>query len=76
MGLALIHISVPIGSLIPDGAGSSIYAIRKNKAVLVPVETGVQSAGRVEIRSGLKEGETVITNPYDSKVKDGSRVTY
>lgn len=69
-------LSVPIGSLIPDGAGSSIYVIRKNKAVLVPVETGVQSAGRVEIRSGLKEGETVITNPYDSKVKDGSRVTY
>lgn len=69
-------LSIPVGCLIPDGTGSAVYVIRKNKAVLVPVETGVQSAGRVEIRSGLEEGGTVITNPYDSKVKDGSRVTY
>ncbi|WP_312642877.1 HlyD family efflux transporter periplasmic adaptor subunit [Hydrogenoanaerobacterium sp.] len=67
-------LSVLAGSIVPYEAGSAVYVVRGRKAVLVPVETGVQRGGRVEILSGLEEGDEVILNPYENKIQNGSRV--
>ena len=67
-------ITVPSLAVVPDGRESFVYTVEGSKAVLKQVETGRKSGGRVEILSGLSEGEAVLTDPYDAKVKKGSRV--
>ena len=47
------------------------------KTKLEPVKTSIQDINNIEITSGLKEGEQVITGPYDvvsKTLKDGDKV--
>jgi len=67
-------LTVPASCLAPLNGGSGVYVMEGGKARLKPVETGQKSGGRVEISGGLSAGDTVITNPYDAGVKEGSRV--
>lgn len=67
-------LSVPTSALVPSEDASAVYAVRSGKAVLLPVETGVRSDGRVEILSGIEEGDEIIINPYDAGVKNHARV--
>lgn len=67
-------VSVSAGSIVPNEEGSAVYVIRGGKAVLQPVETGAQRGGRVEILAGLAEGDTIVGDPYDSKITDGKKV--
>lgn len=41
-----------------------VYVVEQGKAVERPVETGISDATRVEILSGVKAGESVVTGPY------------
>jgi len=50
-----------------------VFVVRHGKAKRVEVETGLMNDQLVEIRSGIKEGESVILTP-DSNLKEGSRV--
>jgi HlyD family secretion protein len=48
-----------------------------NKVTKVPVKTGIQDINYIEITSGLKGGEEVITGPYDvvsKQLKKGTQV--
>ncbi len=48
-----------------------------NKVKKVKVKTGIQDINNIEITEGLKEGDEVITGPYDvvtKKLKDGYEV--
>jgi HlyD family secretion protein len=48
------------------------------KAALRVIQTGIQDDSRIEITSGLKEGDQVITGPYNTVTKlldPGDRVT-
>jgi HlyD family secretion protein len=50
---------------------------KENKVKKVPVKTGIQDINNIEIISGLKEGEEVITGPYDvvsKTLKKGTQV--
>jgi HlyD family secretion protein len=50
---------------------------KDNKVKKVPVKTGIQDINNIEIISGLKEGEEVITGPYDvvsKTLKKGTQV--
>lgn len=67
-------ITVPSSAIVPGKEGSFIYVIIEGKAERQQVETGKKSGGRVEIISGLSEGETVVSDPYNAKLKEGSRV--
>jgi len=49
------------------GAGDEIqgaFVIRDGKAVFVPVKTGISGMSDIEITSGLKQGEEIITGSY------------
>jgi HlyD family secretion protein len=41
-----------------------VFVERDGKAVQVPVEVGLADASRIEILSGLTEGDQVVTGPY------------
>lgn len=52
---------VPEQAIFPRGDQQFVYVIDDGKAALRPVTIGLRQGGKVEITSGLKAGETVIT---------------
>lgn len=55
-----------------------VFAVQPDgKVKLEPVKTSIQDINNIEITSGLKEGEQVVTGPYDivsKTLKDGDKV--
>jgi HlyD family secretion protein len=43
-----------------------VFAVQDNKAVFMPVKTGIAGEKYFEVLSGLKEGDAVITGPFAS----------
>lgn len=41
-----------------------VFVIRDHKAVFVPVETGITGVTEIEVTSGLKDGEDIVTGSY------------
>jgi HlyD family secretion protein len=54
-----------------------VYALRNGKAVFLPVRTGLSGELVVEVVTGLKPGEEIITGPFKAlrKIKDGDAVS-
>jgi HlyD family secretion protein len=52
------------------------FVIRDGRAVFVPVKTGIAGEKYFEILDGLKEGDEVVTGPFQSVrgMKDGDAV--
>ncbi len=50
-----------------------LLVVEDDRARVRPVEVGVRGAGAVEIRSGLKAGEVVVS-PFAKDIKDGTSV--
>ena len=56
-------LSIPREALIPTGVEQRvIVALGEGRFAARPVEVGIESGDRVEIRSGLEEGESVVTS--------------
>jgi HlyD family secretion protein len=53
-----------------------VFVIRDNNALFLPVKTGIAGDKFFEVLDGLKEGEKVITGPFNSvrDLKDGDLV--
>lgn len=67
-------VTVPIDAV--DGLGTSVqqaYVVRDGVVHLVTVQVGLQTASRVEILSGLKNGDKVIVGRHTG-LSDGERV--
>ena len=43
-----------------------VFVIRDNRALFVPIKTGIAGERYFEVLSGLTEGDRVITGPFDS----------
>jgi HlyD family secretion protein len=41
-----------------------VFAVENDKTVFVSVETGITGENDIEIKSGLKEGQEIVTGPY------------
>ncbi len=54
--------------------GQCLFAVRGDRAELRLVEIGIRDASRIEIRSGLAEGERVIVG-FPPDLRDGTRVS-
>lgn len=52
---------IPTEAIIPEMKGNKIFLSKNSKATSVKVETGQRSESKIEIISGLKSGDTVIT---------------
>jgi membrane fusion protein (multidrug efflux system) len=64
---------VPDSAVVREGGESVVYLFQNGTARRRPVVTGDAAAGRVEIRSGLKEGDQVLTT-FPRGVRDGDAV--
>jgi len=54
-------LTVPRDALIEGDGETAVFAVRDGKAVRVPVQVGFVTGGFAEIRSGLAEGDGVVT---------------
>ena len=53
---------VPSESVVSNVEGRTVWLVRNNRAVQVPVKTGTRTADKVEILEGVVRGDTVITS--------------
>jgi HlyD family secretion protein len=67
-------LTVPSSAVIPSGEGYAVYTVSNGRASLTPVEVGSRAGGFAEIRSGLSEGDLVISDPYVDGLADRVRV--
>lgn len=68
-------IGIPRESAIKKLDGTSIFVIEKDKAKIVPVETGLENEGWIEIiTKDIKPGISVVTMGQD-RLSDGASVT-
>jgi HlyD family secretion protein len=54
-----------------------VFVIGKDKIEKRVVTTGIQDINNIEITSGLKEGEKIVTGPYNAvskTLRSGSKV--
>ena len=66
-------LTVPAVAVAPREGRQVVFQIKDDRAVEVPVTTGKKLAGLVEITSGLKEGDKVISKA-DEQIKAGTKV--
>jgi HlyD family secretion protein len=53
-------VSVPLTAILYGPAGTVVQVVRRARVETRRVEIGLMSAGQVEIRDGLQEGDTVV----------------
>jgi membrane fusion protein (multidrug efflux system) len=65
---------LPEQALVPQGSEQYVFRVIDNKAARVKVETGRRRDAKVEVVSGLKPGDVVVT-AGQLKLRDGVPVT-
>ncbi|MDG4595372.1 MAG: efflux RND transporter periplasmic adaptor subunit [Candidatus Contendobacter sp.] len=66
-------LQIPASALFRQGEGWAVFVIENGQARRRPVEIGQRGGLAVEIRSGLTEGEQVVTHPDDA-LREGAAV--
>jgi membrane fusion protein (multidrug efflux system) len=66
-------LTIPEDALIVRNEDSFVYVVDGEQVVRTPVETGNKSSGLVEILSGLKEGDEIVT-AGKTLLSDGSKI--
>ncbi len=66
-------IAVPVEAIVEKKGKKYVFRVVDGKAVLTPVLTGIQTETNVEILSGLRVGDKVVTGGVE-KLKDGQAV--
>jgi RND family efflux transporter MFP subunit len=66
-------LTVPAAAVATRDGRQVVYQIKEDRAVEIPVTTGQKLAALIEITSGLKEGDKVISK-VDDKIRSGSKV--
>jgi HlyD family secretion protein len=62
-------VSASTAELLPGqkrDEAEGVFVIRDNRALFLPVKTGIAGERYFEVLDGLKEGDRVITGPFDS----------
>src|SRR5262245_29065376 len=64
---------LPRDALVYRGDQPGVYVIESEKAKFIALETGLTQEDKVEVISGLKAGDTVITRG-SNLIKEGDRI--
>jgi multidrug efflux pump subunit AcrA (membrane-fusion protein) len=59
-GRSCNNVSVPLTAILYGSAGTVVQVVRRQRVETRRVEVGLMSAGQVEIREGLAEGDIVV----------------
>ncbi len=73
LGLAKKSLVIPEESLIPAIEGEHVFVVEKGKAVTKRIKTGLRHGRWVQVLSGLKASDVVVTAGHQ-KLKDGAAV--
>jgi len=65
---------VPEQALVPQGKDRFVFRLADGKARMAKIELGLRRPGEVEIRGGLKAGDTIIVDGQ-LRLRDGTPVT-
>jgi RND family efflux transporter MFP subunit len=66
-------LAVPVDSVDGTGADAHVFVVQNGRLHSTAVSTGLETAQRIEIRSGLQDGDTVVVG-RQSGLKDGQPV--
>jgi len=66
-------LSIPREAVLEDDEQPAVFVVREGKAVRQEIGVGARSGGLVEVLSGVKEGEQVVTVGA-STLRDGAKV--
>jgi len=66
-------LQIPASALFRHGQGWAAFVVAKGRATIRTLVIGQRAGLTVQVLSGIKAGEQVITHPED-KIKDGGRV--
>jgi len=66
-------LQIPASALFRHGQGWAAFVVANGRATIRPLVIGQRAGLTVQVLSGLKAGEQVITHPED-KIKQGGRV--
>ncbi len=61
-GTSPLSLSVPTSAVLEDGAAKVVFVAKGDRYERREVTTGIESGGRVAIKSGVKQGEIVVTD--------------
>lgn len=64
---------IPAHALLDEDDQTTVYVVSNNEVVRRVVETGIESGGRVEILSGLRDDDQIVVVGHSS-LRDGSKV--
>lgn len=64
---------VPSSAVFRHGSGHATFRLADGRALLTPIQLGIEGGGFSEVRGGLAEGDVVIIHP-DRALEDGNRV--
>lgn len=73
-GKARRTVFIPITAIYQTGDITTVWVIKKERAIRTPVELGPYGDNNVEVRSGLSDGDVVVTAGVH-KLVDNQRVT-
>lgn len=64
-------LTVPKTAIFTMDDKEFLWLIVKGKAKKTEVKTGLEDDSKIEIKAGLREGDKIITDPNNSKLKEG-----
>ncbi len=67
-------LAVPVSALINTDDKKNLYVVENDKAILVPVEDGIESGGMVEIKKGINRESAVVVAGQEA-LHEGEQVT-
>jgi RND family efflux transporter MFP subunit len=67
------RVMVPAAALVRGASAMSVWIVENGRVVSRPVDAGLEHDGKVEVRSGLSGGESVVLRP-PAGLRDGVRV--
>jgi len=53
-------IMVPTNAIIPEDINNELIVVKKGKAILVNIQTGIRQANNIEVTRGINAGDTVV----------------
>ena len=60
-GVGKLALAVPTSAVLDDGAAKVVFVVKGDRYERREVTVGAESGGRIEIKSGLKQGETIVS---------------
>jgi HlyD family secretion protein len=68
--------SIPKMCIFEKDGEDHIFKVEDGRIKTQKVRTGIETATMTEIIEGVEEGDAVVAEPDNEKLRDGTRVTY